>query len=234
MGGTVFRITADGQGYGRIVPGIDLGAFAAEARRLDHGWVGGEHVLLALLASPSVASETLEELGVSYATIEEHARTRPTDRRPRVNGTGVSPATYAILGRAEAFAVTDGTLRPRPEHWLLALVWDERGSAVQALYHAGATQVAVLEGLSRRGVRVPDLDPPEYRPWRGHRTIEVDAAELQPLIDVLRKDHPPASEWRWGFNWTNDEARRAVVVAEEGIDLDAALLASRSVGDDLA
>ena len=56
----------------------------------------------------------------------------------------------------------------------------------------------------------------------------MEEAELGPLLDVLRRQHPPGSEWRWGFNWTPDEPRRATVGAEEGIDLDAALRESRA------
>ena len=74
---------------------------------------------------------------------------------------------------------------------------------------------------------MPEVDPPLYRPWRGHQRIEVTEAELRPVLDVLTERHPPGSEWRWGFNWLPDGPRRAWVDGEEGIDLDAALAAAR-------
>ena len=40
-----------------------------EATQLGHSWVGDEHFLLALLATRSVASEVLEELGVTRGQI---------------------------------------------------------------------------------------------------------------------------------------------------------------------
>ena len=45
-----------------------------QARWLEHGWVGPEHFLLALLAESSVASEALAELGVTYDEYVEHLR----------------------------------------------------------------------------------------------------------------------------------------------------------------
>jgi hypothetical protein len=47
---------------------------AAEARRLEHSWIGPEHVLLALFAEPSPAAEALEELGATRERVEERAR----------------------------------------------------------------------------------------------------------------------------------------------------------------
>jgi hypothetical protein len=227
MVGTVFGITRLGQGYRRLVPdGVWSGA-AEQARGLGHGSIGGEHVLLALLATPSLASGALEELGVSHAAVAELVRGQRTDDVEQPPGLRVRPATYALMGRADAFAAMDGARPPRPEHWLLALVWDDKRMAVQVLHTLGATQVAILDGLRRRGVRVPDLDPPRYAPWRGRHTIEIDESEVRPLINLLIREHPPGSEWRWGFNWTHDEPRRGIFIVEEGIDLDAALRASR-------
>jgi hypothetical protein len=74
---------------------------------------------------------------------------------------------------------------------------------------------------------MPEVDPPLHRPWRGHHRIEVDEAELDRVIDLLIQQHPPGSQWRWGFNWLPGTPRRARVDAEEGIDLDALLARAR-------
>ena len=100
------------------------------------------------------------------------------------------------------------------------------------LARAGSSQQALLEALARRGVRVPEVDPPAYRPWRGHHRVEVTEAELEAVIEVLSERHPPGSEWRWGFNWLPGEPgdggpRRAWVGGEEGIDLEDALATAR-------
>lgn len=48
-----------------------LGAAFDQARRLDHGWTGTEHLLLARLAQPSVATEALADAGVTYPRVLE-------------------------------------------------------------------------------------------------------------------------------------------------------------------
>jgi Clp amino terminal domain, pathogenicity island component len=144
-----------------------------EAARLDHSYIGSDHYLLALLATPSIASETLEELGITYERVVESVRGREThiaarsDEEPQRRELSPTPDAYGLMGRAEAFAATAGDRRPRPEHWLLAIVWSSTGSSVTTLHHLGAPQPAVLDGLRRRGVPVPEVEPPLYRPWRG-------------------------------------------------------------------
>jgi hypothetical protein len=202
-----------------------------QARRLDDGWIGAEHFLLALLETPSVASDALLELGVTYevaARLVSEWRATSEWSLPRYdNERGVSPnPAYQVMGRAEAFVAASGHPTPQPEHWLLALVWTDHG-AMTELHALGATQDRILDGLRRRGVRVPGVDPPMYRPWRGGQTVEIDADELQPIIDVLHARYPAGSEARWGFNGVPDKPARRRVDAEEGIDLDAAVREAR-------
>jgi hypothetical protein len=205
-----------------------------QARRLDHGWVGVEHFLLALLAEPSVAAAALAEFGITYQPFAEYLqnlRGDPDWPAPRYNPekglSGPNPSGHQIMGRAEGLAVAWGHRRPAPEHWLLAMVYSENGVVASLLHHFGTSQEGVVDALRRRGVRVPDVDPPGYRPWQGHRRIEVVEAELRPLLDLLVEKHPPGSEWRWGFNWLPGEPRRARVDSEDGIDLDEILAEAR-------
>jgi hypothetical protein len=106
------------------------------------------------------------------------------------------------------------------------MLYEEYGVAVR-LHPRGASQAAILEALRRRGIGVPEVEPPLYRPWRGHHRVEVEEAELGPLLDLLGQQYPPGSQWRWGFNWLPGEPRRARVDAEEGIDLEEVLARSR-------
>jgi ATP-dependent Clp protease ATP-binding subunit ClpA len=211
---------------------------ADHARRLEHGWIGVEHVLLALFDEPGPATEALEELGVTRDRVEEAARTMGDiePRPPRYDpakGLSPNPAWYSLTGCAKGLALAAGRRRPDPEHFLLAMVYGEHGVA-ELLHEVGASGQDLLDALARRGVPVPAVDPPVYRPMRGHHRIEVTEAELKGVIDVLSERHPPGSEWRWGFNWypagPEDEGgpRRAWVGAEEGIDLDAVLAEARA------
>jgi Clp amino terminal domain, pathogenicity island component len=209
-----------------------LGPAADQARRLDHGWVGPEHYLLALLAESSVVTETLADLGVTYDRLVEDLRRQEGASvwpPPRSVAKGLSPnaAAYKLEARAEGLALAFGYRWPKPEHWLLAMIYDDSYGVAGRLHHLGATQPATLDALRRRGVRVPEVEPPLYRPWRGHHRVEVDEAELKPLIDLLIQQHPPGSPWRWGFNWLPGQPRRARVDSEEGIDLEQALAEAR-------
>ena len=69
-------------------PGTAAYRAGAVARRLEHSWIGPEHVLLALFDEPSTATQALEELGVTREQVEEAARAHgrsdppPTTLRP--------------------------------------------------------------------------------------------------------------------------------------------------------
>jgi len=55
----------------------------------------------------------------------------------------------------------------------------------------------------------------------------LDHGWIGPEHYLLIQQHPPGSQWRWGFNWLPGMPRRARVDAEEGIDLDALLAQAR-------
>jgi hypothetical protein len=205
-----------------VDPRTALSAFD-EAKRLDYWWVGDEHVLLSLLGSRSVACDILEGLGVTYEMVLESIRRWDHDVEvtgDRQEGLKPAPVFYGFMGRAEVFAAFDGKNRPSSEHLLLALVWSDT-SGTSLLHSFGVSQAAVLDELRRRGVTVPGVEPPWYRPSRGRAQLTVAEDELQALLDLLNERHPAGSECRWGFNWTRDEPRQAWVSAEEGIDLEA-------------
>jgi hypothetical protein len=196
-------------------------AAVEQARLLDHGWTGPEHFLLAVLAEQSVASEALNGLGVTYEQLRERLRTRgddpdlPTAR----NGITLNPAGHRLVGWARGFAAAGGSSTPRPEHWLVALLYtDDR--AAMSLHPFGVTAQAVVDALDGSGVPVPVYPPAAYRPWRGVHHVSVAEEERRPIVDLLLERHPPGSEWRWGFNRVG-EPRRCRITAEEGIDLEA-------------
>jgi hypothetical protein len=213
-----------------------------EARRLDHGWVGTEHVLLALFAEPSPATEALEELGVTRDLVEETARSagetepRPPRYDPKA-GHSPNPAWYKLNGCATGLALATGRRHPKPEHFLLAMVYGELYPIPGLLHGAGVSERALVDALARHGVPVPAVDPPVYRPMRGFHRLDVTKAELGGVLKVLAERHPPGSEWRWGFNWhpadpeDPDAPRRAWVGGEEGIDLEDALATARARAD---
>jgi ATP-dependent Clp protease ATP-binding subunit ClpA len=136
-----------------------------EAMRLGHGWVGPEHILLALLSTPSVASEVLAERGIAYEEIAESEGRREGIPRydPAKGLSGPNPDGAMVKGRAEGFVLAAGSDRPEPEHWLLSLVYSGKGMGFPTRLQVFDVSAAdILDGLRRRGVRTPEVDPVEY------------------------------------------------------------------------
>jgi hypothetical protein len=210
------------------------------ARRLEQGWIGTGHVLLALFDEPGPATEALEELGITRELVEETVRGHSDSDPPPPSydpekGLSPNPAWYKVTGCAKGLALASGRRQPEPEHYLLAMVYDEHAVS-PLLRQVGSSERALVEALARRGVRVPEVDPPVFRPWRGFHRIEVTEPELEAIIHVLDERYPPGSGPGWGFNWLGDpEAggpRRAWVGGEEDVDLDAALATARERAGD--
>jgi hypothetical protein len=201
----------------------------AEASSHNATEAGVEHVLLALCGGPSIASEVLREVGVTRELIELELpglapRTPAGTAQAQQTAAGLRGDGERLHGCALGLATAWGE-RPGSAHYLLAIAYCGYGHLFSVL---GTSSAAVVNALRRHGARVPDGEPPEYRPFRGPREVEVSEQELEPLLNVLKRMHPPGSEWRWGFVGTQGEPSRAQVTAEEGIDLEAALRESRS------
>ena len=122
------------------------------------------------------------------------------------------------------FAAAFGHEIPSPEDWLLAIAYLQEN----VLAFVGTTSRAVVEALRVRDVRVPESDPPVFQPMRDVRDADVAEEDLSAVIERLRRQHPPGSEWRWGFNWTDDDPRRARIIAEGGIDLEEIIADART------
>ena len=204
-----------------------------EAAKARQNWLGPCHYLLAVLAEPSLASEVMGELGVTHeALAAEVSRLNIVNgkrlRYSRSRWTKSNPASHAVSGWAHGFAAASGREHPTPEDWLLATLYRNNDMVGSILIGLGTSPAAVVQALGRRGAHVPDFLPPESRPWRNRREIEVERAEWQSVVDVLSRLHPPGSERQWGFNQRRDRPGKAQFLAEEGIDLDAIVAEARA------
>lgn len=199
-----------------------------QAAAAGDDWVGPQHIVPALLAGDSVAARVLAETGLDRARALECLRhgVRPG------HGVGgfANPAFSKLCGIATGLALAAGRRDPAPEHWLLALAYDAGNREATPLHQFGLDPARVVEALRGHGVQVPPLDPPVHVPWRGRHQIVVPASRLQPVLDRLDAEHPAGSEWRWSWNWVDDDMGRAMIIAEEGIDL-AACAGEPSSGD---
>lgn len=200
-----------------------------QAAAVGDDWVGPQHVVLALLAGESLAVRVLAEAGLDRA----HALAcLPHHARPAHGAGGfANPAFYKLYGIATGLALAAGHRQAEPEHWLLALAYDvEEDRGPTPLHLFGVDPAAVAGALRAHGVRTPPLDPPVHVPWRGRHQVIVPAAALQGVLDRLDAEHPAGSEWRWEWNWVDDDLGRVMITAEEGIDL-AAYAGGSASGD---
>jgi len=111
-----------------IRPGM-FNRAAAEARKLEHSWIGPEHFLLALLAEPSPATDALAAVDVTYERFETHLRGlryvsgQPLPAYDPERTLSLNPAAHDLRGLAKGFAIASGSSRRQPLHWLLAMIY---------------------------------------------------------------------------------------------------------------
>lgn len=147
----------------------DFGHAALEkARSLGHHWAGEEHVLLTLLESPreSLANQALSAVGITYDTalggLAAHLETVGPPVEPTQDGWCTSaPTWHVVVGRSHGLALGFGQSTPRPEHGLLALLWQVGGTVDAAMEAIGTSRAAVFDALAHLGVSVPGPPPHE-------------------------------------------------------------------------
>jgi hypothetical protein len=114
-----------------------------EARRLDHGYVGTEHLLLGVLAVPEcIAAKVLVERGITTATVEAHVLA--TIGRGEGSGDGPAiphtPRAVRVLTGALAVALGMGHNYIGTEHVLLSLYREADGVAARFLEASGLSE----------------------------------------------------------------------------------------------
>jgi len=156
-----------------------------EARKLDHGYIGTEHLLLGLIREDEgVAAKALEALGISLKAVREQvvARVGRGQRPP----TGHIPFTERAKRVLELSLRESGQLGHRyigTEHILLAIVREGDGVAAQVLTGLGADPgrvrqqvIELLQGYTGEG--------PRSGPWRGVGPRGRPARDAGPDDDI--------------------------------------------------
>src|SRR5688572_29464091 len=107
-----------------------------EARRLNHGYVGTEHVLLALLIDRPLA---LAGLGVSAETVRDEVDKLVTRGPTAVTRAELplTPRARRVLGHAETEARILNQAAVEPDHLLLGLISEPDGVAGKVLRNLG-------------------------------------------------------------------------------------------------
>jgi len=110
-----------------------------EAERLQHSYIGTEHLLLGLMREEGgVAGRVLRDLGVEPRKVEELVEriARPGQRQPNTR-LDLSPGTKKVLELAVEEARRMGHHYIGTEHLLLGLVRQEEGVAIDVLKKLG-------------------------------------------------------------------------------------------------
>ena len=214
-----------------------------EARTLRHGFIGTEHILLALIAEgDGVAAKALDELGVTLdeatALVKGRSGANATD-----NVAGGSPPftpkAKKVLELSLREAVQLGHNYIGTEHLLLGVIRQDDSIAAEVLLALGADAESVrrkvMNLISRYGsressaeTRSPDGgdDVPAGRRAAGHPELTDRGAEGgDRVISVVRQGRRPGA-----FAAAYHELAEVVASSGLGIDeLDASNIEVRSV-----
>lgn len=159
-----------------------------EAERLQHNYIGTEHLLLGLIREEGgVAGRVLRELGLEQRRVEElvermtRASTRTSAMQPEL-----SPGTKRVLELAVDEARRMGHHYIGTEHLLLGLVRLTEGVAIDILKRLGVSPEEVRRStrrvLQESPVQNPQPNQEEPRPRRQSREGKT------PLVDQLATD----------------------------------------------
>ncbi|GAB4551737.1 MAG: ATP-dependent Clp protease ATP-binding subunit [Anaerolineae bacterium] len=170
-----------------------------EAERLQHSYIGTEHLLLGLMREEGgVASRVLRDLGVEQRKVEElvermtRAGTRPPNAR-----LDLSPGTRKVLELAVEEARRMGHHYIGTEHLLLGLVRQEEGVAIEVLKKLGIKPDDIRK-QTRRVLQESPVQPPNKPATPSSPTASPSAASSTPaprrqsvktpLVDQLATD----------------------------------------------
>jgi ATP-dependent Clp protease ATP-binding subunit ClpA len=134
-----------------------LGLARMESQRLNHDYIGTEHVLLGVVAASTAANALLRKLGVDPERVRAETGSRLTPGKTPVT-TGQLPFTPAAkraleLTLEEANALGHDSIRE--EHLLLGLAREGTGTAAQVLADLGVT----VDALRREIAKGPPAPP---------------------------------------------------------------------------
>lgn len=161
-----------------------------EAERLQHNYIGTEHLLLGLMREDGgVAGRVLRELGLEQRRVEELVErlTRASARTSSVQ-LDLSPGTKKVLELAVDEARRMGHHYIGTEHLLLGLVRQSEGVAIEVLKRLGISPEEVRKATRRVLQESPMQSQPsnEERPRpKGSSNKETSKT---PLVDQLATD----------------------------------------------
>ncbi len=123
---------------------------ADEAKKYRHGWIGTEHLLLALAQLRDDALRAvLTANGLGIAAIRGAFETALAGSQKSESGIFITPRVQRIMGIAEGFALHDGR-RAGAEDLLLAMLEDGEGLAVGLIRQCRGDPARIAASLRER------------------------------------------------------------------------------------
>ncbi|HEX4791448.1 MAG TPA: Clp protease N-terminal domain-containing protein [Actinospica sp.] len=135
-----------------------------EARRLNHNYIGTEHVLLGLLhEGEGMAAHALADVGVSLDAVRERVfEAVGAGQKPAAGHIPFTPRTKKVLELSLREALQLGTDYIGTEHLLLGLIREGEGVGAQVLAQLGggldAVRAAVIALYERRPADLPEAE----------------------------------------------------------------------------
>lgn len=155
-----------------------------EAERLQHNYIGTEHLLLGLIREEGgVAGRVLRELGLEPARVKEMVERLTGVGRHTGGRIELAPATEEVLQYAIEEARRMGHHYIGTEHLLLGLVRLDEGVAIDVLRRLGITP----EQIRRQTRRVLQESPSRKMSQQSGSTGKEQQAKT-PLVDQLATD----------------------------------------------
>ncbi len=168
-----------------------------EAERLNHSYIGTEHLLLGLMREEGgVAGRVLRELGIEIKQVETlvERKTRSGQRAP-FSKIDLSPGTKRVLELAIEEARRLGHHYIGTEHLLLALVSHNEGVAMDVLAQLKITPDQIRKHTNRilqdspsSPPRPPAAPRPATRRREGASAGASSGSQKTPLVDQLATD----------------------------------------------
>jgi ATP-dependent Clp protease ATP-binding subunit ClpC len=184
-----------------------------ESRRLDHNYIGTEHILLGLIREgEGIAAKTLESLEISLEAVRQkvediigHGKKTPSGHIP------FTPRSKKVLELSLRESLELGHDYIGTEHVLLGLIREGEGVAARVLRDLGAQLTAVRERvLELVRESPPESSPPSLPPHRAGTLVQLGevlqrldalANRMEDVVDRLnaierhlRRDQGPGSQ----------------------------------------
>jgi ATP-dependent Clp protease ATP-binding subunit ClpC len=159
-----------------------------EAERLQHNYIGTEHLLLGLMREEGgVAGRVLRDLGLEQRRVEELVeRLTRASNRTSTAPLDLSPGTKKVLELAVDEARRMGHHYIGTEHLLLGLVRQQEGVAIDVLKRLGVSPEEIRR-QTRRVLQESPVQTNQPEQSQGPRSSR-NRGEKTPLVDQLATD----------------------------------------------